>query len=151
MGSTCCAAAEVEPVRAHLGIHRPTFYVTKPWLVVGCLLHVFFFLVPWFSLAGMVTLGMGHLVNFPAAVLQYTVRFVLFVTMWCSLLPNTFMLWNNIPVMEHWHWHLCKVFGDFGDAGTSVHLGTLWHQQDVGGATYFPATTSSVDLLICNQ
>ena len=57
---------------------------------------------------------------------------------------------EHTPVIEH-NWHLCKVFGDFGDAGTTIHLGTLWHQQDVGGATYFPATTSSVDLLICNQ
>ena len=44
-------------------------------------------------------------------------------------------------------WHLCKAFGYFHNASTSIHLGTLQHQPDVGGSTYIPITTSSVDQL----
>ena len=43
-------------------------------------------------------------------------------------------------------WRLCKAFGYFHNASTSIHLGTLRHQLDVGDATYIPITTSSVDL-----
>ena len=65
----------------------------------------------------------------------------------CSI---TGMLFHNRNVFGN-SWHLLVTLVTLVHPYIWEHCGTMWHQQDVGGATYFPAAMSSVDLLICNQ